>query len=68
MGRQYYVYIITNKYNTVLYTGVTNDLSRRIWEHKHNIKSHSFTSKYNLNKLIYSENHSSILEAIDREK
>lgn len=52
MGKEYFVYIMTNKYNTVLYTGVTNDLMRRAWEHKEGIGS-SFTSRYRVNKLVY---------------
>ena len=50
---KYYVYILTNKYGTVLYTGVTNDLVRRVYEHKHSFDKNSFTSKYNVNKLVY---------------
>ena len=65
---QYYVYIMTNKNNTVLYTGVCNDLKRRIWEHKHKVNPRSFTARYNLNKLIYYENCQDINQAIAREK
>ena len=62
-----YVYILTNKYNTVLYIGVTNDLLRRTYEHKeHLIKG--FSSRYQLNKLVYYETHASIAQAIEREK
>jgi putative endonuclease len=67
MEKQYYVYIITNKNNTVLYTGVTNDLQRRIYEHKEKILG-GFTKKYNINKLIYYEIFNNIEEAILREK
>lgn len=63
-----YVYIITNKNNTVLYTGVTNNLERRMLEHKQKINPNSFASKYNCNKLIYFEEWWSEYEAIDREK
>ncbi len=62
-----YVYFMTNKYNDVLYVGVTNDLFRRIREHKDGLIP-GFTSKYNIVKLVYYEGYSSIGEAIDREK
>jgi len=65
--RQFYVYIITNYTNRVLYTGVTNNLYRRLYEHK-NKTIKGFTSKYNCNKLIYFESTISIVSAIDREK
>ncbi len=63
----YYVYIITNKNNTVLYTGVTNDLQRRIYEHKNGINE-GFTKKYRIHKLVYFETFSQIEDAIAREK
>ena len=63
----YYVYIITNKENKVLYTGVTNSLERRMYEHKNKIIK-GFTSKYNVNKLVYFEETKDINEAIAREK
>jgi putative endonuclease len=63
----YYVYILTNKYHTVLYTGVTNDLERRCHEHKQKIIK-GFTQKYNVDKLIYFETFDSIDSAITREK
>ncbi len=64
---QYAVYILTNKGRTVLYTGVTNDLRRRIREHK--IKQGSaFTSRYNVNRLVYFEIGQDINQAIFREK
>ena len=66
-SRQYYVYIFTNKTNKVLYIGVTNDLERRIFEHKNKIVE-GFTKKYNLNKLIYYEVTKDISSAIEREK
>ncbi len=50
--KQYYVYIMTNKINTVLYTGVTSDLKKRIWEHKEKAID-GFTKNYNINKLIF---------------
>jgi len=52
--KQYYIYIMTNKTNTVLYTGVTSDLKKRIWERKEKIVK-GFTEKYNINKLTYFE-------------
>ena len=63
----YYVYILTNTHHTVLYTGVTNDLERRCFEHRHKIIK-GFTQKYNVDKLIYFEQFDSIDLAIDREK
>lgn len=65
--KQYYVYIATNKSNRVLYTGVTNNLLRREYEHKEKLVE-SFTSRYNVNKLIYFEIFDSIADAITREK
>ncbi len=52
MDKQYCIYIMTNKNNTVLYTGVTNDLKRRIYEHKNKLID-GFTKKYNVVKLVY---------------
>jgi len=67
MNKQYYVYIMTNKYNTVLYTGVTNDLKRRVYEHKSGLGG-GFTSKYNIAKLVYYEVCNDAYSAIAREK
>ncbi|WP_297212029.1 MULTISPECIES: GIY-YIG nuclease family protein [Thermodesulfovibrio] len=67
MSKQYYVYIMTNKYNTVLYTGVTNDLVRRVYEHKNKLID-GFTAKYNVTKLVYYEIAQDANEAIKREK
>ncbi|MEN2401464.1 GIY-YIG nuclease family protein [Flavobacterium sp. MC2016-06] len=66
----YYIYIITNKYKTVLYTGVTNNLKIRLNQHKVNIKSNNktFASKYNVEYLLYYEKFNWIQEAIAREK
>ncbi len=64
----YYVYIMTNKYNTALYTGVCNNLARRVWEHKNKVNLYSFTAKYNINKLVYYEYFTDINAAIAREK
>ena len=65
---KYYVYILTNRNNTVLYIGVTNDLIRRVYEHKNKIDPRSFTSKYKVNKLIYFENTNDVKAALEREK
>ncbi len=64
---RYYVYIMTNKWNRVLYTGITNDLVRRVWEHK-NGHMKGFTKKFQVHKLIYYEIHQDVLNAIAREK
>ena len=68
MIRGGYVYIMTNKYNDVLYTGVTSQLRNRIYEHKINFYPGSFTSRYQTHKLVYYESFEYIEEAIDREK
>jgi len=67
MNRQFSVYIMTNKGNVVLYTGMTNNLKRRVYEHK---KRHgnTFTSRYNVNKLVYYEILTGAYNAIAREK
>lgn len=67
INKQSYLYILTNKHNTVLYTGVTNNLIRRIYEHKNKLIK-GFTSKYNITKLVYYELFDDIVEAIKREK
>ena len=67
MKNQYYVYIMTNKNNAVLYTGITSDLKRRIYEHKEKL-AEGFTKKYNLTKLVYYEVFQDSLNAIQREK
>ena len=61
-------YIITNKNNTVLYTGVTADLRGRTWEHKTKFFEKSFSAKYNCDKIVWYEVFDTIMEAIDREK
>ncbi|MDO8443897.1 MAG: GIY-YIG nuclease family protein [bacterium] len=65
--KEFYVYILTNVSNNVLYTGVTNNLRRRMYEHKNKLIP-GFTSKYNLRKLVYFESFGSINDAIQNEK
>ncbi len=62
-----YVYIMTNKHNTVLYTGVTSDLKRRVWQHKEKLAD-GFTKRYNVNMLVYYEVFEDVRAAIAREK
>ena len=64
---EYFVYILTNKSNKVLYTGVTNNLERRMFEHKNKIIN-GFTKKYNLTRLVYFEETSDVGSALEREK
>mgnify|MGYP000282967608 CR=1 FL=1 len=64
---QYYLYIISNKHNSTLYIGVTNDLERRMFEHKNKLVS-GFTAKYNVNKLMYFEDFQYVNDALKREK
>ena len=64
----YYVYILTNKNKNVLYVGVTRDLIRRVYEHKHHLDPDSFTAKYNVTQLVYFEETSDVRAAIEREK
>lgn len=65
--KKYYVYLLTNKNNTVIYTGVTNDIERRIMEHKQGL-TRGFTWRYNVHKLVYFEEYNDIEIAIAREK
>ena len=70
-NHSYYVYIVTNKNKTVLYTGITNDLRRRLWEHEQNsipFRSKTFAGKYNAYFLIYYEQFGWVKNAIAREK
>ena len=67
MSRQYYVYIMTNKRTTVLYTGVTNNLKRRVYEHREKLVG-GFTRKYNATKLVFYEIFQDAENAIMREK
>lgn len=61
--KSYYVYILASKRNGTLYTGVTNDLERRVYEHKNNIIK-GFTSKYNVHNLVYFEETNDVIEAL----
>ena len=65
--RFYYVYIMTNRWHQVLYTGVTNNLLRRVYDHREKLGD-GFTCKYNVIKLVYYEEHSDPQFAIGREK
>ncbi|MGC9335917.1 MAG: GIY-YIG nuclease family protein [Anaerolineae bacterium] len=67
MNKQYYVYIMTNRYNTVLYTGVTNDLKRRAYQHRTG-QGGAFTSRYHVDELVYYEVTGDVNAAIAREK
>jgi len=67
MSGSYYVYIMTNKWNLVFYTGVTSDLVKRAFQHREG-QTKGFTSKYNLKKLVYFEAFPCPIEAIHREK
>ena len=67
MEKRYFVYIITNQRNTTLYTGVTNNLRKRIYQHRQKVVD-GFTKKYNIFKLVYYEIFEDIYRAIAREK
>ena len=67
MPKAMYVYIMSNTNDTTLYTGVTNDLARRAYEHRHQLVP-GFTKRYNITKLLYYEVHDSPETAIEREK
>ena len=64
----YYVYILTDRFNRTVYTGITKDLIRRVYEHKNNCDPNSFTAKYSVHKLVYFEETSDVRSAIEREK
>jgi putative endonuclease len=68
MNKCWYVYIITNYTNSVLYTGITNDIERRIYEHKSGISKSSFSKRYRLYKLIWFQEFDSPDAAIEAEK
>lgn len=65
--KTYYVYIVASQRNGTLYTGVTNDVRRRVWEHKHGLVK-GFTKEYGVDILVYFEQHEDIEQAILREK
>jgi len=67
MYTESYVYLLANKHNNVLYTGVTSDLIRRVYEHKNKLVK-GFTQKYNVDRLVYFEACENIVVAIEREK
>jgi putative endonuclease len=67
MNKSYYVYILASERNGTLYIGVTNDLIRRVYEHKNNIVR-GFTKKYGVHRLVYYEQVSNIKSALQREK
>jgi len=67
MEKSYFVYILSNRWNTVLYTGITSDLVRRVFEHRGKFVE-GFTKKYNIDKLVYYEINAEPLGAIAREK
>ena len=65
--KRFYVYLLTNWNNKVMYVGVTNDLQRRLYEHKHKLVK-GFTEKYNVDKLVYFEETDDVVSALAREK
>jgi len=67
MEEQAYIYIMSSRYNKVLYVGITSYLIKRVWEHKNKVVD-GFTKRYNLNKLVYYEIYDDIETAINREK
>lgn len=67
MDKTYYVYLLTNWNNKVMYVGVTSNLERRVYEHKNKLVE-GFTQKYNVNKLVCFETTNDVLAAIEREK
>ena len=65
---EYFVYLLTNANKNVLYTGVTSDLRKRVWEHKNHVDKDSFTARYNVELLVYYVSTSDVKAAIEREK
>ncbi len=64
----YYVYIMASASNSTIYTGVTRDLIRRVYEHKYHLEPKSFTARYKVSKLVFFESTSDVVAAIEREK
>jgi putative endonuclease len=64
---EYFVYMMTNRWHNVLYTGVTNSLQKRVWQHR-NHTFPGFTKKYNCDRLVYFETYNQVEQAIAREK
>ena len=64
----YYVYILSNATDVAIYVGITKDLVRRVYEHKHNLDPNSFTARHNIHKLVYYEYTTDVTAAIEREK
>lgn len=67
LRKNFYIYILSNKYHTVFYTGVCGNLIKRVYEHKHKLVE-GFTQRYNINKLLYYESTDNVQSAILREK
>ena len=67
MNKQYFVYLMTNAHHSVIYTGITSDLKKRVYEHKEKLVA-GFTAKYNIQKLVYYEVFADPENAILREK
>lgn len=68
MREDFWVYMATNKTGTTLYTGITNNLERRMWEHKHQSNPKSFTARYSIHRLVWSEHFPTATEVIAAEK
>ena len=64
----YYVYILANATNVTIYTGITRDLVRRVYEHRHNMDPNGFTARYKVHKLVYFEETTDVKAALEREK
>ena len=67
MSRQYYVYILASQPNGTLYIGMTNNIARRVWEHRQGLVE-GFTKRYNVHRLVYCESFARLIDAIQREK